>query len=180
MAALVPHGKGRGDRGRGGITDEDGVDVVLLADLAGLAAGALLLALGRLPLRLLLPLPRLLLLLPHLLPSSSESSPPLPASLPSSGVEAEAEVETEGVLKPHGLTPKGGVGESRGGGDWEPRRRLSDWASMGFHKFRPEKRIWASKLSARESSSSSLSFCLSVMRWDFVVFSRSVFASILI
>ena len=73
-----------------------------------------------------------------------------------------------------------GEGEEVAGGDWEPRRRRSDWASMGFHKFRPEKRIWASKLSARESSSSSLSFCLSVMRWDFVVFSRSVFASILI
>jgi len=58
-----------GKRREGENTDKDGVDVVLLADLAGLPAGALLLTLGRLPLRLLLPLPRLLLLLPHPLPA---------------------------------------------------------------------------------------------------------------
>jgi hypothetical protein len=63
--------------GRGVSTDEDGVDVVFLADFAGLAARALLLSLGRLPLRLLLALPRLLLLLPHLSGLSSSPSSPL-------------------------------------------------------------------------------------------------------
>lgn len=65
VTQLGAHGKRR----EGENTDKDGVDVVLLADLAGFPAGALLLTLGRLPLRLLLPFPRLLLLLPHPLPA---------------------------------------------------------------------------------------------------------------
>jgi hypothetical protein len=65
VTQLGAHGKRR----EGENTDKDGFDVVLLADLAGLPSGALLLTLGRLPLRLLLPLPRLLLLLPHPLPA---------------------------------------------------------------------------------------------------------------